>query len=472
MAASDRAHVQFLERDLEFLRQNAPSWRRGVNSSSLGNVAPVGTVSHAVGDTMSVRLRDLRASNQCTAWLDITGRVAYVGTHSIIVEDNANPLAGTIDTTYAQIGSEYDAVMWPILTTNYGNPIANDATLDNNGRIIMVFTKKLNLGQELGSFGLAGFVTGADLFPRSSCASSNLGEYFYATSPTRAGTIDTSGSPPRWRWSMRGTIIHEVKHIVSVSERFARNALSFEVSWLEETTARISEELYERARYSFTQKSNIGYGSASNMVGPYCGVRLSCNNARGIIRVFEELGSAWYSGPHNFSPLGRINSSDFSFYATGWSLVRWMLDNSANSESAVLKGMTQEATRTGMLNLEQHSGLTFAAAQPKWLLSMLVDDYPSFTSADAAIKQPSWDFRNVFTGYKLDFPNALFAAWPLLPISTAFGSFTIAERARAGTGAVIQLSGAQLTPQLLELKASGVNAAAPAELRMAIIRVQ
>ncbi len=215
----------------------------------------------------------------------------------------------------------------------------------------------------------------------------------------------------------------------------------------------------------------VGYGSASNMVGPYCGVRLACNNARGIVRVFEELASAWYTGPHNYSPLGRINSSDFSFYATGWSLVRWMIDASSNSESAILKGMTQHASLTSLANLEAATGLTFAASQPKWILSMLADDYPAFTPADASIKQPSWNFRNVFLGYYLDF-QVPWVQWPLSPISASFGTFNVTARVRPGTAAVIQLSGGQSVPQLLELKADGVNASAPAELRVAIIRVQ
>ncbi len=482
-AKADRAHVQFLERELEYLRQNGPSFGLGRNSAALRNIAPVTTVSYAVGDAMPVRLPNI-TGNSCSAWIDIAGRVAYVGTRAIIIEDNANPLAGTIDTTYAQIGSEFDDVMWPILEANYGNPIVNDAALDNNGRFIMVFTDKMNPvpgsnpaasgpGHELGALGLAGFVTSVDLRQRSTCPTSNVGEYFYATSPTTAGTINTSGSPPRWRWAMRGTIIHEVKHIVSIGERFFRNGGTvFEVSWLEETTARISEELYERARYSFTQKSNIGYGSASNQVGPYCGVRLACNNARGIVRVFEELASAWYSGPHHYSPLGRINSSDFSFYATGWSMVRWFLDASSNAESAILKGMTQEPTKTSMANLEEKSGLTFAASQPRWLLSMLVDDYTAgFAPLDATIKQPSWNLRNVFSGYDADF-TVPWVQWPLVPNATTFGAFSLSDRVRPGTGTAIQLSGAQLSTQLLELKASGANAAAPAELRMAIIRVQ
>ncbi|MEX2179803.1 MAG: IPT/TIG domain-containing protein [Gemmatimonadaceae bacterium] len=462
---ADRAHVALLERDLEFLRQNGRRWRQGATANSVTGVGPRAS---AVGDPMELRLRNLDVAG-CDNYFTINGRVVYVGTKSIIVEDNADSLAGTIDTTYQQIGNEFDTVMWPILETNYGNALANDAVLDNNGRIIMVFSNKV--GSLLGG-GIAGFVSPCDFFQRTQVPSSNQGEYFYAISPTVAGDIDTPGSPPRWRWTMRGTIIHEVKHIVSSAERYSRNGGTvFEESWLEETTARLSEELYERARYSFAQRSNIGYGSAGNPVGPYCGVRLDCGQPRGIVRVFEDLDFYWYSAPHNYSPIGRIDGNDFSFYATGWSLIRWAIDASATSEANILKGMTQDPTRIGIANFDQHTGTTYAAALPKWTLAMVIDDYPALVPADATLKQPSWNFRDVFAGYDQDFVVP-WVQWPLIPLANTFGAFTRSASVRAGTAAMIELSGTQSAKQLLELKASGSSAAAPAELRMAIVRVQ
>lgn len=478
----ERAHVDLLERDLEFLKQNAPLWagRNRTARLTLG-----GTQANAVGDAVTVRLRDLDASG-CNTFLTVNGRVAYVGTKNIIVEDLANPVLN-IDSTYAQIGQEFDNVMYPILETNYGNPLVNDAALDNNGKFVMVFTNKISA---MANGGVAGFVSGCDFFPQSTFSSSNVGEYFYAVSPKQAGTSSTpqspgGQSPPVWRWAIRGTIIHEVKHIVSTGERFFRNNGSpntpFEESWLEESLARLSEELYERARYGFTQRGNMGYGSAGNPVGPWCGLRLtSCattsNQARGIIRVWEELAPTWYQAPHNYSPLGRISSSDFSFYATAWSLLRWTIDaNTSKSESAILKGMTQEPTLTGIANFNNQMGMTFLDALPKWTLAMVVDDYPGFAPADANLKQPTWNFRDIFAGYKADFStntSITWAAWPFVPTPNAFGSFSATGSVRAGTAAILQVSGTQTLKQLLELKANGSSAAAPAELRVAIVRVQ
>ncbi len=463
----DSAHIALLERDLAFLRWNKSKWA-GQNRTARLTLG--GTPAHAVGDAITVRIRNLNtdASAPCQNFETISGRVAYAGPKTIVIEDLANPILN-IDTTYTQIGQEFETVMLPILDANYGNVLVNDAVLDNNQRFVMVFSTKVN-GYSGG--GLAGFVNPCDYFPQSTYASSNVGEYFYARVPTVSGPITTSNSPPHWRWSMRSTIIHEVKHIVSTGERFSRGG-NFEESWLEESSARLSEELYERARYGFTQRGNTGYGNSGNPVGPYCGVRLSCGQARGIIRVWEELGPSWYQAPQNYSPIGRISSSDFTFYATAWSLLRWTIDaNATKSEAAILKGMTQEATLTGIANFNNQMGMSFVDALPKWTLAMVLDDYPSLTLSDASLKQPTWNFRDIFSGYKQDFPSASFSAWPFAPTPNLFGSFSTTGSVRAGTAAILQVSGLQAAKQLLELKANGSSAAAPAELRMAIVRVQ
>jgi hypothetical protein len=468
-----RAHLEHLENELRFLRSNAQSWRAARRRVGASSMARSGTTVFAVGDAFPFKLRDQDANNGCTTFFSRTGRVVYHGTKAIIVEDNANALAGTIDTTYQSIGQEYDNTMATILETNFGNPLANDATLDNNQRIVMIFSNKV---REMRGGAIAGFVTAADLFPVSSCASSNVGEFFYANAPQQAGTITTpqspgGQSPPVWRWVMRGTVIHEVKHIVSVTERMARGGLAFEESWLEETTARIAEELYDRTRYSFVQRGNTGYGSAANPVGPYCGVRACNQQPRGIIRVFEDLAEAWYTAPHNYSPLGRIDANDFSFYATGWSLVRWTLDANAGNEATLLKALTQEPSKTGIQNFESVFGTTFVAVQPRWIMSMVVDDYPGLTLADVTLRMPSWNLRDVYAGYDTDF-SVPWVQWPLSPTTVAFGNFSRTGSVRPGTAAIIQISGPPTLKQLIELKAEAGSAAAPAELRIAIVRIQ
>lgn len=464
-ADSARMHYRVLEQNIELLARNRHLLRRSPGAARTLSPGPISAA--VVGDQLPIRIPDLNSNNFCQNYLPITTRVAYVGPRSMVLEDITNPLVGQIDSTYASIGTEFENTMFGILQQNFGNPLAMDARTANTGKVVMVFSKQVNTSFEQ----LAGFVVTCDFFPQTTFQSSNFGQYFYATAPTVAGDISTLNTPPRWRWAMRGTIIHEVKHITSFAERISRNAGVLETSWLEESTARISEELYERFVYTFPQRGNIGYGSAANPVGPYCGVRLSCGKPRGFVRAFEDLARNFYPESGTRSPIGRLSPSDFSFYATGWSLVRWAIDHGALSESSFLQTLTQSTSLSGLANLEAGSGRSFTDMQPEWLFAMATDDMSGFTPANTRLRMPSWNLRDVFAGLRADFPSFYPNDWPLVPWTASFGNFLISSEAVSGTGSFVELGGAQTSNQLLELRAAP-GMAAPAELRIAIVRTQ
>jgi hypothetical protein len=472
---NERAHLRLLEENTRFLERNARGHYARLKARAATRTPRAAlTRQSAVGDQVTLRVPNATAVPfTCTNFFNVTGRVVYQGTRAIIVEDNANPLAGTIDTTYQAIGQEFDAVMFDILSNNYGNPLAMDDVTDNNDRIVMVFTNTINVSMPT----LGGFVVSCDLFERNTTnnTTSNFGEYFYARVPTAAGSINTANSPPRWAWLMRSTIIHESKHITSFAERISRDADVFEESWLEESTAALSEELYGRAIYNQTQRANIAYGDAGNPAGPYCDVRPTFPACAGkpltTSAHFQGLNREWYASPEMRSPLGRASANDFSFYNTGWTLVRWALDQSVTAETAFLTALTQSTDLRGLANLSARTGRPFAAMLPEWTFALALDDYPGFTTSLGNIKMLSWNFRNVFAGLNADFPSTFTQAWPLAVTPSTFGAFTATGGVLPGTAQFFTLSGAQAAKQLIELKASGSNADAPAELRIAIVRV-
>ena len=469
-------HYRVLEENTRYLERNARGHFARLQARARRNPArPALTKQAAVGDQVTLRIPDLNSSaGICRNYFEITGRVVYQGTRSIIVEDNGNPLAGSIDTTYAAIGQEFDNVMFDILSTNFGNPLAMDDVTDNNDRIVMLFTNRINQ-----SFpGLAGFVISCDFFPRDtgSNQSSNFGEYFYARVPTVSGSINTQDSPPSWSWLMRSTIIHEAKHITSFAERISRDADEFEDSWLEESTATISEELYGRAIYGLAQRANIPYGGPGNPKGPYCDVRPGVPACQGspftVFGLFQGLNRGWYASPEIHTPLGRITNGDFSFYDTGWSLVRWAADQFSGAEAAFLKGLTQATSESGTANLAARSGRPFAQMLPEWTFALALDDHPSFTTTLPNLRMPSWNLRDVFDGMNRDFPSTFTTSWPFTATLVSFGAFSTQGGVIPGTSKFYQLSGLQSAKQLIELKASGSGADAPASLRIAIVRVQ
>ena len=290
----------------------------------------------------------------------------------------------------------------------------------------MVFTRKVNDAYP----GLAGFVVGCDLeaVPTSSNTQTNGGEFFYAMAPTQAtGTLGDPGSHLKSEWESR--------------------------------------------------EGNLPYGSANLSNGIWCGVRGCAGKARGIVRVFEELAPTWYRSTHLYSPLGRANADDFSFYATGWSLVRWAIDHGPMPEPDFLKALTQEQSLTGVANLEARVGRSFADMLPEWSLAMVLDDHPDFVPQGPMalrLTQPSWHFRNVYSGYKTDFGSVSWDPWPFRPHMRPFSSVDIEVQVlRPGTSIFFELEpGVASTQQLVELRAINGSAAAPAELSISFVRIR
>lgn len=462
----ERLHARILEENLRILDRRAPEFRQRMSRQRLQGATGLAL---AVGDVQAVRIPNVSLPNFCNEYIEISAKVVYAGTRTIILEDVANQLAGQIDTTWTAIGQEFDGMMFNVLLDNFGDPLGTDAATDNNGRVVMVFSRVFNDTFQ----GLAGFVVSCDFFPRGTTSnqSSNFGEYFYARVPVVPGTIENgTENPARWRWSMRSTIIHEVKHITSFGERIRASA-PFEVSWLEESSARVAEELLERANYGFAQRANIGYGSAADPRGPWCDVRACNGNSRGIARIFEDLNLNWYRTPELFSPLGRRSGSDFSFYNTGWSLLRWAADHSATPEADFFKALVR-GPESGLDNLEARTGRQFSAMLPEWAFANVLDDHPLVVPANPRLSQPSWEIRGVMDGLSRDF--SAYSSWPFAPETRAFGSFLLTGQVFPGTAQFISVGGAQGPKQLLELRSANlaVDEAAPAELRIAIVRVQ
>jgi hypothetical protein len=373
-----------------------------------------------------------------------------------------------MDDWYRALGEEFDQSMFPILLANFGNPLALDQTLDNNGRIIMVFTSRVN------EDGLAGFVISCDFFGRSAAPSSNEGEIFYAFVPTTAATgFDNLSSYTRdeWRREIRSTLIHEAKHITSFAERLKRDA-SFEESWLEEGTAMHAEEIYSRGPYGSTWKGNTTYQNSL-----FCDTRQDlarcASNPLVMLSHFSLLYS-YLSSVETLSPLGRQRDGDFSFYGSGWAFVRWVIDHHAASDAAFLMPLTQEPSLSGVANVAARTGRSFAELLGEWSLAMATDDITGFVPRHARLTFPSWQTRDIFRALNLNF-SSFERPFPLVPRQARFGTFTMDLTLQGGTAAIIELTGdqgaSQAATQLLELR-SAAGGPPPANIRIAVVRVQ
>jgi len=465
------AHEEVLERNLDLLRRLGPRPATPQGAYALASAGVAATAAAApapdVGDTIRFRVPNLDAQNLCTSFVEVVGRVVYSGTRAVVFEDRNAPLAGRMDSLYVKLGEEYDGVMHDLITQYFGDPLRRDAVTDDNGRVYMLFTEVVN--DFAGN--VFAFVFSGDLFPRQDCNQSNVAEIFYGSVPTQLSpdpfNIDVSSTA--WYRFTRGVLMHEVKHIASFAERISRGGRPENV-WLEESTARIAEELLMRSIFGFTWKGNTGFEQ-----GMRCAIEADdpacAGMPYGMWAAFVDLGN-YMEENETRTPLGPVRQGDASFYGSAWALVRWAVDHYAADEAAFLRALTQEPSLVGPANLSARTGRPFAELLADFMLALALDDRPGFTPQRAELRVPSWHLTDMFAELHDSQPQAFPRPYPLAPRAVAFGDFTVDVPAlRAGTASIFELSGPQPAPQLLEVTTQS-GGPPPSTLRLHIVRVE
>ncbi len=482
-----RAMQRQLRRHAAVLRANREAVftaRAGASRTRADARAALNAASLVVGSKHPIRVPRLDSSSPCQLYTEIGTRTAYVGPHLVILEDtnpvvNGQPsLRGQIDAKYEELGAEFEAIIWPMLQT-FGNPLVMDDRLDDNDRIIIVFTPRMN--EMLGGALLAATTT-CDLLQRQIFASSDVGEYVYAQVPTSLGPGLAMGTVDRWAWAIRGTIAHEMKHVTSYAERTVREpAFVPEEEWLEEATARHAEELYARALYGTAIRGNHGFDATlrceANVDDP--APPAACDGRpRAMLPHFEGLWD-FLDESASRSPLGPSAAGDFSFYGSAWALTRWALDHSGLPEDVFFRAITLSPI-TGVPNLESRLGRSWADLLSEWSLALATDDRLTFTPEAPRLTFPSWNLKSVFQGLCDELgpcvdPNTTPNLYPRAdPIRRhpATGDFAVEfPTSRAGGFGVVELDATTTSRQLIGLRGYR-GQVLPEGVRMSILRIQ
>lgn len=482
--AGDRQHAALLQQNIDFLRAHSAELHAELAESRAQPSPVISAQVAGVGNITTVKIPNLNAVSFCVTSTQIGVRTVFVGQHSIIVEDTTTifaggpTLAGGMDNYYQQLGAEFESVMYPIILANFGNPLVMDSQLGNLGKIVMVFSPRVNNAAE-GS--ILGFAVNCDFFQPTTFPSSNFGEYIYAAVPTSTalGYFDP-GTRDSWLRQMRPTIIHEVKHVTAFAQRINAKLTLEDLSW-EEGMARNAEELYARTFYGTQAKQNTGYAASIACDDRYASAAPPCANRPYLmLRHFDGLYS-YLESPEIASMLGRTFATDYTFYASAWSVERWANDIFSTSEAQFLKDWTM-SSGTGVANLEARTGVSWEQLLGEWSLAMYVDDMPGFTPANPHLQFPSWNLHDIWLGMCTDFgpcanPNTVStpyypAANPFNPHYVTYGNFSVNVTTLEGGGfSIFDLSGLQSAKQLIEVKSpNGFDP--PTTVHIAIVRVQ
>ncbi|HEV7387446.1 MAG TPA: Ig-like domain-containing protein, partial [Gemmatimonadaceae bacterium] len=214
-------------------QQRVGGFNAVVAAPAIGDILKLNTTSSAACSNPSVR----------------TGRVVAITNRAIVVADTANPANGFTTADYQEFGANFDTLVYPVDTLNFGAP----SDIDNNGHVVLFFTRAVNELTPPGvGFYVGGFFFSRDLFPTqqttglAGCTTSNFAEMFYLLVPDPAGLVNQNQRSAAFVKSVTvSTLAHEFQHLINASRRLYVNTgtNTFEDSFLDEGLAHIAEEL-------------------------------------------------------------------------------------------------------------------------------------------------------------------------------------------------------------------------------------
>ena len=354
--------------------------------------ASFSTAAPAVNDVMSINVQ-LGGTNDCTATPQlIDARVAAVSNSAIVLADPGNPSGGYTDDEYNNIAQMFDSIINPLDVANFGAP----TDIDNNGHILLVFTKVINSKTPSGSSSFVGGLTHSrDLLPKSSCPGSNEAEMFYLLVPDSPPYTASNGNEFSKTFVNAVTdagVVHEFQHLINFGRRRYLNPGAPQPSeevWLNEGLSHTAEDLLFYRRSGRTPRTNFA-GADINNQGIFDAWRFY---VLGNFLNFDE----YIAAPNTTSP---IQAGD----ATGtrgatFAFLRYLADqNFTNATDGTFWYDLVNKGDAGIVNLEKRLGnisdATLQGMLRDFTISLFADDFVS--GIPAKYTQPSWDMRSMY----------------------------------------------------------------------------
>jgi hypothetical protein len=351
-----------------------------------------------VGDLMQ-----LNVGTTCSSTAERTGRVAVVGTHSIVIADTLNPDNGIMGGHFEEFAARFDTLTWPALTAAFGTP----EDVDGNGRVILFVTTAVNAQTPTGEPPVShGYTLQRDLFPTSACPASNAGEMIYLAAIDPQGTVNGNVRSMNSVVAVTDvTIAHETEHLISASRRIYVNfASAFEETWLDEGLAHVAEELVFYAAGGRQPRQNLGFAEITG--GGAAEAAFVSYAEPNYARLREWLREPNYSGL--FQP-----EADVASRGALWAFLRYAADRKGGTESAFWNALVN-STDGGLTNLQAALGADPHAWSRDFAAALYSDDAVAGTAA--TYTHPSWNFRSLYNA--LDYGGDRLAdGYPLLPMN-------------------------------------------------------
>ncbi|MEO5511562.1 MAG: IPT/TIG domain-containing protein [Longimicrobiales bacterium] len=288
----------------------------------------------------------------------ITAEVRAVTTRAILYQDVAAPNVLT-NADYERFGALFDDPIYATDVNAFG-PIGD---IDGNGRIIMVFTSKVNAltPKGAGSY-IAGYFYACDLLTRSRCSASNGGEIFYSIVPDPSGIHSDPHTAGSVLMDVPPVLAHEFMHMINYGARGG----SLEALWLAEALAHTAEELVGQV---FLERGNAV--TAANFTSG------NIQHAR-----------AYMSNPPGTSLIANESPGTLELRGAGWLFLRYLRGH--YGENQLLKSLAS-ARESGSRNVTARTGRTWKSLMTDFSTAIYADDAPDLAGIPV---DPRYTFVN------------------------------------------------------------------------------
>lgn len=358
-----------------------------------------------IGISADVKLGDVlqlnvNADKACSDAIIHSATVKAVTTHTVIVNDDANPSGADGFTTadFQFFANLFDSQVWPVDTDNFGVP--TDVDLNNN-RVLLFFTTAVNALTPKGSNSfVGGFFFGRDIIPKTpptpgaqACLGSNYAEMFYLLAPDPGSPTANAFSTSFVKSITIGTVAHEFQHLINFSRHISElNPTPFtaaEETFLDEGLAHVAEELNFYAATGRSPRNNIDAPTLTNIDDAY-----RAFGRQNAIRFREYL-----KNPDRYPPYSVLADTSLAVRGGIWSFLRYATDRRSSSvaeKSTWFLLVNPNSNVQGVKNLTEVFGADVLLQMRDWAVANYLDDAIS-ASVPTAFQHPSWNTRSVET---------------------------------------------------------------------------
>lgn len=388
----------------------------------------------------SVRTFHVVADLTGSTFKDVSARLRYAGSHVLFYVDAEG--AGFTDAQYDALGRLFDNDLYGIDAAAFGA----ESDIDDNGRVVALFTPVVNAmvpAAECSSDGfVTGFFYGPDLLPAS--AHSNGGEIFYSFIPDSAGRYSCEHTASYVQHVLPATFIHELQHLISFSQHVVARGGPEEETWLNEGLSHIAEEL--GAKYYARRYPAPSGRTSIDQIYPDSAAPFILND---LLNAYLYL-----LNPRVASGTSYVAEGSAQERGATWLFLRWLAEQQGEG---VLRRLVQTSL-TGIANVEAQSGERFGALFGDFGLAVYTDSLVGVPRASVPARYRFGDISlrrlmertGVISGFTSGWPLPLFVlkAGGSLVTSMPPGTFSHAlSRAKAGASPlVLRFTHDDLTP--------------------------